>query len=137
MESKMKRIIAASLIALAAAGVASAPAMAQDSLTCDTELFGEYDAAAVLARLKDKGIDATSVGEWGNNTIIATVRVEGGHTVFHYYDVATLKELAIPTGAPAGTRAPQISPESTGSIAPTTPACPPSLVSPESDDEDN
>ena len=92
--------------AAAAAGfailAAAAPAFATSTSSCrdeqvhdlDGNLVSEVDlnAPTILLRLREKGIDATSVDDWGG-CARADVRQSNGQTIIAFFDPDTLERL--------------------------------------------
>lgn len=99
----MKKIIAASLVALVASGGVALPALASpfgnQSLTAQDRMIGDYPASGYVQALRNNGVNAVQVYEWGDNAIRAEVSLGDGRVVYRYYDVNSLKPLGAPAAA--------------------------------------
>ncbi|AVF03526.1 hypothetical protein C4375_07160 [Devosia sp. I507] len=82
----IKNSVIALVTAAALAGIA-APAMAGTSLTDTSD--NDFDAAYVLTQVQDKGINASTVEEWGDY-IVASVTDANGKQTLVYLTPVTL-----------------------------------------------
>ena len=82
----IKNSVIALVTAAALAGIA-APAMAGTSLTDTSD--NDFDAAYVLTPVQDKGINASTVEEWGDY-IVASVTDANGKQTLVYLTPVTL-----------------------------------------------
>lgn len=82
----IKNTLTALITAAALAGVA-VPAMAETPSFSN----GDFDSDYVLTALKDKGISATAVEQWGSSYLVAWVNGAEGSASMIYLDPDTLE----------------------------------------------
>ena len=84
--NKTSLTVMAALVAVA--GLAS-PVLAQ-SISSSSE--GDFNSQIVLQQLRDRGVPATDVQEWGGK-LQATITLADGSSSFAYFDADTLRPL--------------------------------------------
>lgn len=107
----MKRAIPLIVPGILALGVAGAavPSFAENIASCRDEIsnaggensehlsFIDQDSAAIAAGLKDKGINATDISDWGG-CVKADVVQKNGSTAQEFFDPSTLQRVHVNGG---------------------------------------
>ena len=86
----MKTFAIAAVVALA--GLSALPAMAND-ISTDVSINGRSEFA-IESALRDQGVAATSVEEWGNY-VRAWVATSDGGTTQQFFDIETLQPVSL------------------------------------------
>jgi hypothetical protein len=86
----MNKISLSVLAALVAVAGLATPVLAQSSGTSTSDK--SFDDEAVLQQLRDRGVPATNVQEWGDK-LQATITLADGSSSFAYFEPDTLRPI--------------------------------------------
>ncbi len=102
--TKLPLLIAAGLLSLrlgaATPSFASSIASCQDDATADNHGDNTFEQSiamqsdAIMAGLRQKGINATDITDWGG-CVKADVVQKNGHTAMEFFDPSTLQRLSV------------------------------------------
>jgi hypothetical protein len=101
---KLSRLAAAGVLALGLAGAVT-PTFAASIASCQNDINSDttptsaidQDSAAILAGLRDKGVNALDVTNWGG-CVRADVVHKNGRVTMEFFDPASLQRLHVNGG---------------------------------------